>query len=263
LVIMSENNDRLLPSLYTKKTAGAQVNRTEAGDWHLEIPAGPAGAYRLAQLDGYSHMLREKFPLQPPLTLTLQARSSADLLPGTWGFGMWNDPFSLSLGIGGGTRRFPALPNAAWFFFASPPNYLSLRDDLPALGSLAATFHSPRLPVPVLAPGALALPLLVIQPLARLFRKLARRVILQSAASLLIDPATWHTYRIEWQRDFSGFLVDEQTVLVTSLSPRGPLGLVLWIDNQYAALPPDGKISYGSLSNPGPAWIEIRNLTIT
>jgi hypothetical protein len=50
--------------------------------------------------------------------------------------------------------RLPALPNTAWFFFASPPNYLSLRDDLPAQGALAAVFRSPRLPASLLVLGA-------------------------------------------------------------------------------------------------------------
>lgn len=244
-------------------STGAQVSTPGTGAWRLEILAGPAGAYRLAQLDDYSHRPRNKFPWQPPITLTLQARASeAEAIPGTWGFGLWNDPFSFSLGMGGGTRRIPALPNAAWFFFASPPNYLSLRDDLPAQGSLAATFRSPQLPAAILAPGVLALPLLAVPPLARLVRMSARRVILQTAASLHVDTAAWHIYRIEWQLGSARFLIDDHTVLDTSVSPHGPLGLVLWIDNQYAALPPDGRLGYGALANPDPAWIELRNLTI-
>lgn len=261
---MSEADDTPLRNLRATMTAGAQVSTPGNGAWRLEIPAGPPGAYRLAQLDDYSHRPRKKFPWQPPLTFTLQACASAsETLSGTWGFGLWNDPFSFSLGIGGGTRRIPALPNAAWFFFASPPNYLSLRDDLPAQGSLAATFRSPQPPAAILAPGVLALPLLAAPSLARLVRKSARRVILQSAASLQVDTAAWHTYRIEWQSGSARFLIDDQTILDTSVSPHGPLGLVLWIDNQYAALPPNGVLGYGALANPYPAWIELRNLTIT
>jgi hypothetical protein len=255
--------DKFLPNLSATKTGGAQIFSSDAEGWHLEIPAGPAGVYRLAQLDDYSTLPRNHFPWQPPLTISLQARASASSLPGTWGFGLWNDPFSFSLGMGGGTRRFPALPNAAWFFFASSPNYLSLRDDLPAAGSLAATFRAPQLPALLLAPGALALPLLSIRPLARLFRRLARQLILQSAASLPVDASVWHSYCIEWHQELVRFTVDGQSVLEASAPPLAPLGLVLWIDNQYAALPPDGDISFGSLPNPGPAWIQIRNLTIT
>ncbi len=146
-------------------TPGALV-RKEGDTWRLEIPAGPGGKYRLAQLDDYRDQSRALFPHQPPLALELECRASGDSLPGTWGFGLWNDPFSLSLGLGGGSRRFPALPNTAWFFFASPPNYLSFRDDLPAQGALAAVFRSSPMPAVMLALGAPLLGLLVIPGLA-------------------------------------------------------------------------------------------------
>ena len=45
------------------------------------------------------------------------------------------------------------------------------------------------------------------------------------------------------------------------LAPKGPLGLVIWLDNQYAAWQPDGRLRYGTLE-AGPAWIEIRDLRI-
>jgi len=56
--------------------------------------------------------------------------------------------------------------------------------------------------------------------------------------------------------------VDNQTVLQTSMTPRGPLGLVIWIDNQFAAFRPDGRVGYGFLPMPTQAWIEIRSLQI-
>jgi hypothetical protein len=37
---------------------------------------------------------------------------------------------------------------------------------------------------------------------------------------------------------------------------------VIWIDNQYAALPPTGRLSFGALPNPQPAWIEISDLSL-
>jgi hypothetical protein len=51
-------------------------------------------------------------------------------------------------------------------------------------------------------------------------------------------------------------------VLNTSVVPKSSLGLVIWLDNQYMALSPDGRIGYGMLPNLEPAWIEIRNLEI-
>jgi hypothetical protein len=238
------------------------------GGWRLAIPAGGAGgprdlagAYRLAELEDYLHLPRRRFPHCPPLRLSLRARASAPNLPGTWGFGWWNDPFSLSLGLGGGVRRIPALPNAAWFFFASQHNYLSFRDHLPASGALAATFRAAPLPGWALAPAALALPLLALRPLARLARRLAARLIKEDAAALAHDPTEWHAYEIEWRENAVSFRLDGETVLQTPVAPRPPLGLVLWLDNQYAAWRPDGRLSYGFLAND-PAWIEIRDLTL-
>jgi len=238
-------------------TPGSQITQVYNGTWRLEIPAGAAGQYRLAQLDDYSQLRREEFPWRPPISLQVRARASAEAIPGTWGIGLWNDPFSLSIGLGGGRRRLPALPNAAWFFFASPHNYLSLRDDLPASGSLAATFQSTLLPAPVMALSALLLPMLALPVTARLFRRAGRRKVRQDAASFSARLTDWHSYHMEVESGEVRFGLDGRTLYATPLAPIGPLGLVVWIDNQYAALPPQGKLSYGTLSNPEPAWIEI------
>jgi hypothetical protein len=229
--------------------------------WRLEIPAGPGGRYRLAQLDDYQGLPRRAFPWGPPLSLSLRARASAGEIPGTWGFGLWNDPFGFAFLQGGGVR-LPVLPNAAWFFFASPHNYLSLRDDLPAQGALAATFQSPRWPPATSLLGVPVLPLLLLPPAARLLRRLGRRHVRQDAVSLELDATAWHRYGIEWREEAATFRVDGQAVLETEVTPVGPLALVLWVDNQYAALPPDGRLRYGTLPNPEAAWIEIEGLVI-
>jgi len=256
-----------MPPNYTQPlqsnfTPGASVTNVERGAWNLEIPPGPKGRYRLAQIDDYSKKSRRAFPWQPPLTLNLQARVSEQVLAGTWGFGFWNDPFSLSLGFGGGSRRFPALPNAAWFFFASPQNHLSFHDELPAHGFLAATFRSPKWPPPVLALGVPALPFLIWKLTARLVRRLARRVIQQDAARIDIDVTHWHHYSLNWKTDSVRFFVDGDTIFETPIAPQTPLGFVLWIDNQYAALPPNGGLAYGTLLSESVSWFKIEGLQI-
>jgi hypothetical protein len=241
-------------------TEGAQVVPLADGSgWRLGIPAGPAGAYRVAQLDDYHLHARRELPANAPYRLQLQARASAKDIPGTWGFGLWNDPFSFSLGFGG-KRRLPALPNAAWFFFASAPNYLSLRDDLPSSGALAATFRSPKIPPLLLGLGLPALPLLAWKPTARLLRRLGRAFVQEAGTALTLDPTEWHHYTLTWERAAVVLHVDGEAVLETAVAPRGPLGLVIWIDNQYAALPPDGGLKWGTLENPVEAWIEIKDL---
>jgi len=154
------------------------------------------------------------------------------------------------------------LPNAAWFFFASPQNYLSVRDDLPAQGALAATFQSPGWPSLLFLPTILLTPLLLLRPLVRGIRRMASSVVKQDAVALAIDPMERHVYRIDWGTDRMIFYVDRRLVLETTVVPGGPLGLVMWVDNQYAALPPDGRLGYGTLPNPQPAWIEIEDLMI-
>jgi hypothetical protein len=250
------------------QTNGGTIRQDAAATWHLEIPPNPAGGparprYCLAQLDDYTGLARRAFRWQPPLHLSLRGRVSQADLPGTWGFGLWNDPFGLGL-IGGVARlQLPTLPNAAWFFFASAHNYLSLRDDLPVNGALAACFRSPRLPGILLLLGAPGLPLLLWRHTNRLLRRLGQRFVHQEAASLAIDPTCWHTYTLEWQDRRLACQVDDTCVLDTSTAPQGPLGLVLWVDNQYAAFPPDRLPAFGTLPNLQAAWIEIQDLRIT
>jgi hypothetical protein len=247
-------------SLTPHNVGGGEVSNEGAEHYRLTIPENPKGNFRLAQLDDYTRLSRRRFPWRPPLTISLQARSSHPEIPGTHGFGVWNDPFSFSLGFGS-ENLLPALPNAAWFFFASSPNHLSFRDDLPANGALAATFRSPRIPTWLASPGLIGIPLLMIPPAARLVRKIASRVILQDAVQLNHNPTEWHSYRINWQVKTVSFFLDEQIVLSTDISPQGPLGFVLWIDNQYAAWTPEGRMKYGTLPTPSD-WLEVKDLTI-
>jgi hypothetical protein len=212
-------------------------------------------------LDDYRRTARRAFPWHPPLNLTLSARASDKNIPGTWGFGLWNDPFGLALLQGGGLR-LPALPNAVWFFFASPPNYLSLRDDLPAQGALAATFQSTVWPAWSFLPAIPLTPLLLIHPLARWVRGRANQIVKQDAATLMIDPTAWHVYRLEWRMERAIFFIDGNPVLDTAIVPANRLGLVIWIDNQYAAFTPDGRLGYGTLPNPQSAWIEVERVEI-
>lgn len=255
---MTGNTLHLLPH----HTRGALVSATASGSWRLEIPAGPARRYRLAQVDDYHQLRRRDFCWRLPLKLSLRARVSAADLPGTWGFGLWNDPFSLSTGLGGAAQRFPALPNAAWFFFASPPNYLSFRDDLPAQGFLAATFQAPSVAPALLALAAPGLGLAAVPGGAKLMRRALRRMVKQSAALVPGDVTVWHSYTMDWLSGEVTFSLDGQVIYSTPVTPFGPLGLVIWIDNQYAALPPSGGLRFGTLANSQPVWLEVDNLMV-
>ena len=256
----------MIPVLSARRNGGGAVREIGEGLWRLEIPSGPGSIYRWAQLDDYLRLRRARFLWKADgttgLTMHLRARVSANDLPGTWGFGLWNDPFSASLGVGGTSMRVPALPNTAWFFYAGPGNYLAFRDSHPAQGFLAATFAAPRIPGLLLTPGALALPLLALRPTARLLRRAVGALVAESAAVVPVDPTLWHTYRLEWRVDRVRFSVDEREIFTTAVSPRAPLGLVIWIDNQYAAFPPNGRLGMGTSANPEAAWLELDGLEV-
>ena len=96
-----------------------------------------AGDYSDAQLDDYHGLPRRKWPWQPPLKMQVRARASHSSLVGTAGFGFWNDPFTLTGGIN-------ALPEAVWFFYASPPSDMALVPGVPGWGWKAAIVHAAR-----------------------------------------------------------------------------------------------------------------------
>jgi hypothetical protein len=242
---------------------GGKIRSLEGGVRRLAIPAGEAETYRLAQLDDYSRVPRRHFPWAPPFSLQLEARVSSPGIAGTWGFGLWNDPFSLGSFQAGADRLLPALPQAAWFFFASPPNYLSLRNDLPATGMLMAVFHSLRLPSLLLAPAVVALPLLAWKWAARRLRRLGSVFVRQDASLLERDLTQWHAYSIASTADRVVFSVDGDEVFQSGVVPQGRLGLVIWIDNQYAAFRPEGKVRYGRLPYGQEAWLDVRRIALS
>lgn len=194
--------------------------------------------------------------------LAMRARASDANIPGTWGFGLWNDPFSMGVLTGKGPLRLPALPNTAWFFFASHPNYLSLRDDLPAQGGLAATFQSPTWANALLPFGIFLLPLMIMPPAARILRRIGRRIVRQAAVKLPTDPTEWHSYNLEWKIGRVSFQIDGSTILETEVTPCSRLGLVIWIDNQYLSFAPNGRLRYGMLASSEQNWIEVSELSL-
>jgi len=267
---------------YTKLTPrftpSARVEEISQDSSHylLSISSGKANKYRLAQLDDYALFPRRQFPHRAPLSLSLSARTSSESIPGTWGFGLWNNPFGLSIGFGGNPWRLPALPNAVWFFGASKENHLSFSDK-PANGFIAQAFRSPKFH-PSLILAGLALPFsrkvtrgllgeVIEEDGIQLWNQRARSrnstSKLVESKSGSVDPTQWHRYRFEWREKRVLFEVDEVRVFESAVSPNPPLGLVIWIDNQYAAFTPDGKIKFGVLENPEPAWLEVKDLELT
>jgi hypothetical protein len=212
----------------------------------LRLP--PASGYADAQLDDTQGLARRLFRWAPPLRFSVRARTSIPDPRGTFGFGFWNDPFSLSLGMGGAARKLPAAPQCAWFFYGSPPHDLPLAEGVPGSGWKAQTLSFRRLPALLLAPVAVGGALLTAIPLTRrwAFRQ-ARRFYRAGERLLEIDPSAWHEYAIEWLPSEVRFLVDGRETLRSADPPHPPLGLVLWIDNQFAVASPERGFGFGVL----------------
>jgi hypothetical protein len=240
---------------------GGGFVRSTAVGWHLELPAGDR--YADAQLDDTAEKPRGQFAWKPPLRMTIRARTSVPAPRGTFGFGFWNDPFTISLGLGGAVRHLPTMPQTAWFFYLSPPGDLPLDPRASGSGWKASTMRSQRLPGWMLAPLAAISAALLSFPLTRQPTfSLARRFFQAEETVLVADPSQWHEYRIEWHTDAVSFCVDNQPTLISNRPPIPPLGLVLWIDNQYAILSPERGIGFGVLPLAEAQYLELEDLRI-
>jgi len=243
-----------LDGVQARVAGNGKVEVTERG-WRLHVPPGNDGSYRLAQIDDHAGRSRNEFAWRPPVTLSLRARVSGSAIRGTWGFGFWNDPFGLACGPTKEFLRLPALPQAAWFFSASERSYLSLRGDMPANGFFAQVFRSAGVGAWLLGAG-LTFPLAPRRARLQLSRRLA-----EQAARVSSDPQVWHRYELRWHDSTTDFSIDGQEMLRSRISPKPPLGTVIWIDNQYAAFDPQGHLAWGLESDREGTSLEIEDLT--
>ncbi len=215
--------------------------------------------YTDAQIDDYQGLARRELIWQPPLQMTVRARFShpTGVLRGTAGFGFWNDPFLMT------GRRMPALPRVVWFFYSSAPSYMKLDLQTPGFGWKAGTLDALRWPFFALLPTApLAVPLMHIGPLYRAFWPIGQRAINVSESIVPVEMTEWHLYSIYWHAENVRFTVDDDIILDCRTSPGGPLGFVMWLDNQYMVITPWGQFKYGLLDTPGEQWMEVEQVEI-
>lgn len=216
--------------------------RREGEALALTVKPTPVSAYSNAQITDYDYRAF-RFHWSPPLRMSVRARASGDGagLRGTAGFGFWNHPFSPDAAV-----RL-RLPQAAWFFFSSPPSNMQLALDVPGPGWKAATIDARRWPFLALLPAAPPGVLLMRAPaLYRALWPVAQRAI--GVSERLLDSALladWHTYTLDWRVNGLTFAVDGATVHEAPHAPRGPLGFIAWIDNQYAVVTPQGGFRFG------------------
>ena len=224
----------------------------------LQLPVCQTG-YTDAQIDDYGGRRRADYPWRPGTQLQLCARFSheADHLVGTAGFGFWNAPF------GDPTVPWPALPQAAWFFFGSPPNNLPLAQSGPGQGWFASTLDATTWRAVSLMP--LAPPVLLLNQLPALRRRIwpwvqrQLRITFQPVAAKMTE---WHEYQLNWRQAGCDFFVDGRLIHQTPFSPQGPLGFVCWIDNQFMVATSNGRFRWGTLPINTSQWLEVADLTI-
>lgn len=232
----------------------------DSGEPHKTDPARPH--YSNAQIADYRSRDRASLRWEPPLRLTVRAWTShpAAELVGTAGFGFWNEPF---LPVGAGMVGLPRLPRAAWFFFAAPPNNMALARDVPGRGWKAATLDATRLPFLLLAP--FAPPGFLLMRVPALYRRLwpvGQWALGVSEATLPVDVADPHTYTLTWHRDHLTFAVDSRLVHRANVAPRGPLGFIAWMDNQYAIVTPQGRFGFGLSPVRQTQWLALDRVSI-
>ncbi|WP_298815227.1 hypothetical protein [Chloroflexus sp.] len=234
--------------LQPRCSGGAGIIRAATG-LRLIRPPGPANRYRNAQLDDFGRRPGRARALVPPMTLRFQARFShpADRLIGTAGFGLWSYPWA----------RPPQMPRAVWFFFGAPPHDMRLAMDVPGYGWKAAMVDTGK-PAALrwLSVAPLIVPLLNIPAFYRWLWPYIQRATGVAEAIIDVDLTQWHDYEIRWEPNESELLVDG-AVALRGPSPRGPLSLVIWIDNQYAIVRPTGRLGWGVRACAEAQWLEI------
>jgi hypothetical protein len=208
------------------------------GAAHLRLPAGLKQGYHDAQISDYAG--RADFRWRPPARMTVRAHFVSEALRGTAGFGFWNHPF-----VPG--ERGVRLPQTAWFFFSAAPGNIMLAQGIPGTGWKAATLDATRPAFLLLAPGApLGFLLMRVPAFYRRLWPLAQRAV--GISECLLDPAlldSTHEYTLDWRRESLTFYVDGALMHRTPSAPRGPLGFIAWIDNQYAVVTPQGRFGFG------------------
>lgn len=233
--------------MFITQTGNGIVTRTETTA-RLAIPQATTDAYSNAQIASYRKY--DDLAYIPPLRMTVSARYEGEL-HGTAGFGFWNAP---------GLR----LPQALWFFHASSPNNIALAKDVPGSGWKAATFDAKRWQFLALLPCApVGFLLMRVPALYQRWWGIGQRAI--GVSEVLLDSdlmKSTHTYTLEWLPDEVRFLVDSELMLQTQQSPRGKLGFIAWVDNQYAIVTPQGRFGSGLVAAQNPQALILEQIEI-
>ncbi|MEO0561007.1 MAG: hypothetical protein AAF125_02765 [Chloroflexota bacterium] len=243
--------------LHTTEIGNGTVTQGR-GVHYLRVYDADATAYHDAQLTDYTLPARNFVHGPGTGSVALTAQFDRSNPQGTAGFGLWNHPFSPEM------RGLPRPPQAAWFFYGSPPNDMPLARGVPGYGWKATTISALRAPFWGLLPFApLGFVLNRIPVMFDLVWPLAQDAI--ACRETRLDPAimTHETrYEIGWERDAVTFTVDGRTVLESHFRLGGAMGFIAWIDNQYAVVTPQGRFGWGLVEVPAAQGLAVWDLDL-
>jgi hypothetical protein len=160
------------------------------------------------------------------------------------------------------------LPRAIWFFYASPPSSIKLDLTAPGDGWKAASLDTLRPAAIAWAPLApLAMLLMNLRPVYRSLWPSIQRALHVRETPLSLDMTQDNTYILEWGAERARFgLASEDgqpsMPIMDAPSPKGPLGFVMWLDNQYLVATPWGRLHWGLMEIPDRQWMEVSRLEI-
>lgn len=254
-IITDDFSSGLSPYWRVTEIGSGRVEPRANGLWLTTHPTPQIG-YTDAQISDYTD---SDFKWRPPLRLTVRAYATPghEALRGTAGFGFWNQPF-----MPGQVRL--RLPQAAWFFFSSPPSNMQLAKGVPGPGWKAATINAHRWQFIALAPTTpISVLLMRVPALYRRLWPVGQRAI--GVSEHLLDGALLavpHTYSLDWLPDRVLFRLDGKIIHETRSAPGGALGFVAWIDNQYAIVTPQGHFGHGLLPIEQPQSLVLEKVSI-
>ncbi len=262
-----ENFTEPLTELWIQNCIGNGKLSYENSKLRMSLESARQGEYSDAQIDDYGDLARSAFPWRPPLRMIVVARSSLPAatfsnkydiegtLRGTAGFGFWNYPFSVKGDI-------LMLPEAVWFFYASPPSNMALVPGISGWGWKAQVVHTMNLRSLIASvPLAVTIATGLLTGKTRHAAHWMQKVSGAYEALLPVEMNEWHSYTLEWQPSEALFWVDDVLVLRSPHAPTRPLGFVAWLDNQYAIATPRGVLRFGTVAS-GPEWLEMESVKI-
>jgi hypothetical protein len=229
------------------------LNKEENG-WLFVLKSGCEG-YHNAQVDDYRHLKRSDFKNTEGLSLEAEIRWSHETPLGTSGIGFWNDPFMMT------GWRWPSLPVVAWFLITGKDSEMKV-GEAEGSGLKAQVIDADHL-------GFLwRLPIFLLAPLIgrfiwkRSFLNTFSKGIRLSERRLEEKAGSWRHLSLNWKKSGLELSLDGKKVLSHPQPLRGPLGLVIWQDNQWLKFDPTKGIRWGTSSPVESQSMAIRNLVL-